>query len=96
MVAFHSSVLDGAAADPALRTPLLLRLIAFEGRGDGPPFQALRRELAENPSLPADLVARLLEDLAVPGPVSSAGAGADPAVPPGGMTVAMDEAGVPA
>ncbi|MFF8274914.1 hypothetical protein ACF05T_02170 [Streptomyces lateritius] len=94
MVAFHSSVLDGAAADPALRTPLLLRLIAFGDRGDGPPFQALRRELAENPSLPAGLVVRLLEDLAVPEPVSSAGA--DPAAPPGEMTVAISEAGVPA
>ncbi|WP_445270600.1 Mucin-2 [Streptomyces sp. DSM 41634] len=54
MVAFHSSALDGVAANPALPTPLLLRLLAFEGNG-GPPFQALHR-----PGLPESAVAAVL------------------------------------
>ncbi|MFJ4424880.1 Mucin-2 [Streptomyces bobili] len=55
MVAFYSSALDGVAANPALPTPLLLRLIAFDGGGEGPPFQALHR-----PGLPEPAVAALL------------------------------------
>ncbi|MFE0455214.1 Mucin-2 [Streptomyces sp. NPDC058914] len=55
MVAFYSSALDGVAANPALPTPLLLRLIAFDGGGNGPPFQALHR-----PGLPEPAVAAVL------------------------------------
>ncbi|WP_406491098.1 Mucin-2 [Streptomyces sp. NBC_01604] len=55
MVAFYSSALDGVAANPALPTPLLLRLIAFDGGGHGPPFQALHR-----PGLPESAVAAVL------------------------------------
>ena len=55
MVAFYSSALDGVAANPALPTPLLLRLIAFDGGGSGPPFQALHR-----PGLPEPAVAAVL------------------------------------
>ncbi|WP_042175315.1 hypothetical protein [Streptomyces sp. NBRC 110035] len=55
MVAFHSSALDGVAANPALPTALLLRLIAFDGGGHGPPFQALHR-----PGLPEPAVAVIL------------------------------------
>ncbi|MGW2408488.1 Mucin-2 [Streptomyces sp. NPDC001739] len=55
MVAFYSSALDGVAANPALPTPLLLRLIAFDGGGHGPPFQALHR-----PGLPEPAVAAVL------------------------------------
>ncbi len=55
MVALHSSALDGVAANPALPTPLLLRLIAFDGGGHGPPFQALHR-----PGLPETAVAAVL------------------------------------
>ncbi|MFJ3727164.1 Mucin-2 [Streptomyces sp. NPDC090045] len=54
MVAFRSSALYGVAANPALPTPLLLRLIAFDG-GGGPPFQALHR-----PGLPESAVAAVL------------------------------------
>ncbi|MFF8975083.1 Mucin-2 [Streptomyces sp. NPDC014995] len=43
MVAFHASALDGVARNPALPTPLLLRLLAFEGDGDCPPRDALQR-----------------------------------------------------
>ncbi|MFD4696637.1 Mucin-2 [Streptomyces niveus] len=43
MVAFHSSALDGVARNPALPTPLLLRLLACEGGGEGPPRPAFRR-----------------------------------------------------
>ncbi|MFC7843313.1 Mucin-2 [Streptomyces sp. NPDC057382] len=43
MVAFHASALDGVARNPALPTPLLLRLLAFEGDGGGPPRDALQR-----------------------------------------------------
>ncbi|MFJ8025384.1 Mucin-2 [Streptomyces sp. NPDC096311] len=55
MVAFYSSALDGVASNPALPTPLLLRLIAFDGGGHGPPFQALHR-----PMLPESAVAAVL------------------------------------
>jgi hypothetical protein len=55
MVAFYSSALDGVAANPALPTPLLLRLIAFDGGGHGPPVQALHR-----PGLPEPAVAAIL------------------------------------
>ncbi|MGW7411805.1 Mucin-2 [Streptomyces sp. NPDC054863] len=43
MVAFHASALDGVARNPALPTPLLLRLLAFDGGGDGPPRNAVQR-----------------------------------------------------
>ncbi|MCQ4211519.1 adaptin domain-containing protein [Streptomyces longispororuber] len=43
MVAFHSSALDGVARNPALPTPLLLRLLAMEVDGDRPPREALQR-----------------------------------------------------
>ncbi|MEE1799689.1 Mucin-2 [Streptomyces sp. JV176] len=43
MVAFHASALDGVARNPALPTPLLLRLLAFDRGGDGPPRHALQR-----------------------------------------------------
>lgn len=43
MVAFHASALDGVARNPSLPTPLLLRLLAFDGGGDGPPRHALQR-----------------------------------------------------
>lgn len=33
MVAFHASALDGVARNPELPTPLLLRLLAFDGGG---------------------------------------------------------------
>ncbi|MFF7180709.1 Mucin-2 [Streptomyces sp. NPDC008121] len=55
MVGFHSSALDGVAANPALPTPLLLRLLAFDGGGEGPPFQALYR-----PGLPDAAVAAIV------------------------------------
>ncbi|MFI8191637.1 Mucin-2 [Streptomyces sp. NPDC085946] len=55
MVAFCSFALDGIAANPALPAPLLLRLIAFDGGGHGPPFQALHR-----PGLPEPAVAAVL------------------------------------
>ncbi|MGW7059146.1 Mucin-2 [Streptomyces sp. NPDC054904] len=69
MVAFHSSGLDGVAANPALPTPLLLRLLrsgvgegpggSGEGPGpggiDGPPRQAVQRA-----GLPGTAVALIL------------------------------------
>ncbi|MFJ6574268.1 Mucin-2 [Streptomyces sp. NPDC091292] len=55
MVAFHSSALAGVAANPALPPPLLLRLIAFDGGGHGPPFQVLHRS-----GLPESAVAAVL------------------------------------
>ncbi|MFF2852864.1 Mucin-2 [Streptomyces sp. NPDC058001] len=55
MVAFYSSSLDGVAANPALPTPLLLRLIAFDGGGDGPPFQVLHRSGLPEPAVAAVL-----------------------------------------
>ncbi|MFD7691509.1 Mucin-2 [Streptomyces sp. NPDC059781] len=55
MVAFHASALDGVARNPALPTPLLLRLLAFDGGGDGPPRHALQRA-----GLPEQAVAVIL------------------------------------
>ncbi|MEU5480944.1 Mucin-2 [Streptomyces mirabilis] len=55
MVAFYCSALDGVASNPALPTPLLLRLIAFDGGSHGPPFQALHR-----PRMPESAVAAIL------------------------------------
>ncbi|MFD9452988.1 hypothetical protein ACFWBC_07850 [Streptomyces sp. NPDC059985] len=69
MVAFHSSALDGVAANPALPTPLLLRLLrsgvsegpggSGEGPGpggiDGPPRRAVQRA-----GLPGTAVALIL------------------------------------
>ncbi|MFD5987481.1 Mucin-2 [Streptomyces cyaneofuscatus] len=55
MVAFHASALDGLARNPALPTPLLLRLLAFDGGGDGPPRHAMYR-----PALPEAAVAVIL------------------------------------
>ncbi|WP_031104611.1 hypothetical protein [Streptomyces sp. NRRL S-146] len=43
MVVFHASALGGVARNPALATPLLLRLLAFDGDGDRPPRDALQR-----------------------------------------------------
>ncbi|MGN5392418.1 Mucin-2 [Streptomyces sp. JL7001] len=51
MVAFHASALDGVARNPALPTPLLLRLLAFDGGGDGPPRHALQRAGLPQPAI---------------------------------------------
>ncbi|MEU6760114.1 Mucin-2 [Streptomyces sp. NPDC046685] len=51
MVAFHSSALDGVARNPALPTPLLLRLLAFEENGDRPPRDALQRAELPEPAV---------------------------------------------
>ncbi|MEV6332058.1 Mucin-2 [Streptomyces sp. NPDC051909] len=52
MAAFHASALDGVARNPALPTPLLLRLLAFEGGGgDGPPRHALQRAGLPEPAV---------------------------------------------
>lgn len=51
MVAFHASALDGVARNPALPTPLLLRLVAFDGGGDGPPRHALQRAGLPEPAV---------------------------------------------
>lgn len=51
MVAFHASALDGVARNPALSTPLLLRLLAFDGGGDGPPRHALQRAGLPEPAV---------------------------------------------
>lgn len=51
MVAFHASVLDGVARNPALPTPLLLRLLGFDGGGDGPPRDALQRAGLPEPAV---------------------------------------------
>lgn len=40
---FHASALDGVARNPVLPTPLLLRLLTFDGDGGRPPREALRR-----------------------------------------------------
>ncbi|MFF4922420.1 Mucin-2 [Kitasatospora sp. NPDC001261] len=50
MVAFHASALDGVARNPALPTPLLLRLLAFDGDG-GPPRHALQRAGLPEPTV---------------------------------------------
>ncbi|MFE1268051.1 Mucin-2 [Streptomyces sp. NPDC058758] len=81
MVAFHASALEGVAGNPALPTPLLLRLLAFDGDGDGdgdghgPPRRALQRA-----GLPEPAVAVIL---AHPNPGARIGfatsAGAEPA-----------------
>lgn len=55
MVAVYASALDGVAANPALSTALLLRLLAFDGEGQGPPRRALHR-----PGLPERAVAVVL------------------------------------
>ncbi|MGX5397179.1 Mucin-2 [Streptomyces anulatus] len=52
MVAFHASALDGVARNPALPTPLLLRLLTA---GGGPPRHALQRA-----GLPEQAVAVIL------------------------------------
>ncbi|MFE2290224.1 Mucin-2 [Streptomyces sp. NPDC059452] len=51
MVAFHASALDGVARNPALPTPLLLRLLASDGDGDGPPRHALQRAELPEPGI---------------------------------------------
>ncbi|MGW0960776.1 hypothetical protein ACWD4K_17445 [Streptomyces gelaticus] len=51
MVAFHASALDGVARNPALPTPLLLRLLAFDGGGDGRPRHALQRAGLPEPAI---------------------------------------------
>lgn len=55
MVASHASALDGVARNPALPTPLLLRLLAFDDGGDGPPRHAVQRA-----GLPESAVAVIL------------------------------------
>ncbi|MFF9910830.1 Mucin-2 [Streptomyces sp. NPDC013457] len=47
MVAHHASALDGVARNPALPTPLLLRLIAFYGGADSPSLAVQRAGLPE-------------------------------------------------
>ncbi|PBC87076.1 MULTISPECIES: Mucin-2 [unclassified Streptomyces] len=51
MVSFHASALDGVARNPALPTPLLLRLLAFDGGGDRPPRDALQRAGLPEPAV---------------------------------------------
>ncbi|MGX1128001.1 hypothetical protein RKD49_000191 [Streptomyces glaucescens] len=51
MVALHASALDGVARNPALPTPLLLRLLAFDGGGDRPPRDALQRAGLPEPAV---------------------------------------------
>ncbi|MET9673069.1 Mucin-2 [Streptomyces sp. NPDC006482] len=51
MVAFHASALDGVARNPALPTLLLLRLLALDGGGDGPPRHALQRAGLPEPAV---------------------------------------------
>ncbi|MFF3291622.1 Mucin-2 [Streptomyces sp. NPDC003023] len=48
MVAFHASALDGVARNPALPTPLLLRLLTLDGR---PPRDALQRAGLPEPAV---------------------------------------------
>ncbi|XIE77230.1 Mucin-2 [Streptomyces sp. SBR177] len=63
MVAHHASALDGVARNPALPTPLLLRLLAFDGTGDGTAHGVVARALAlavQRPGLPEAAVARIL------------------------------------
>ncbi|WP_329277806.1 hypothetical protein [Streptomyces sp. NBC_01451] len=51
MVTRYTSALNGVAVNPALPASLLPRLLAFDGRGEVPPFQALHR-----PGLPKSAV----------------------------------------
>ncbi|KOV74146.1 Mucin-2 [Streptomyces sp. AS58] len=51
MVAYHASALDGVARNPTLPTPLLLRLLASDGGGDGPPRHALQRAGLPEPAV---------------------------------------------
>ncbi|MEU7028057.1 Mucin-2 [Streptomyces sp. NPDC046275] len=63
MVAHHASALDGVARNPALPTPLLLRLLAFDGTGDGTAHGVVARALllaVQRPGLPEAAVARVL------------------------------------
>lgn len=55
MVAFHASALDGVARNPALPTPLLLRLLTLGADGDRPPRDVLHRA-----GLPESAVALIL------------------------------------
>ncbi|MFE5633607.1 Mucin-2 [Streptomyces sp. NPDC056543] len=55
MVAYHSSALEGVAGNPALPLPLLMRLLAFDDNGGGPPRQVLHRA-----GLPEAAVAAIL------------------------------------
>lgn len=55
MGVLHVSALDGVARNPALPTPLLLRLLALDDGGDGPPRHALQRA-----GLPEQAVAVIL------------------------------------
>ncbi|MGA5193193.1 Mucin-2 [Streptomyces exfoliatus] len=75
MGAFHASALDGVAGNQALPAELLLRLLAFDGGGYGPPRLALQRA-----GLPEPAVAVIL---AHPAPAArmefARSAGAEPA-----------------
>ncbi|MET9591692.1 Mucin-2 [Streptomyces sp. NPDC006516] len=51
MTAFHESALDGVARNPALPTPLLMRLLAFEGGGAGPLRHAIGRAGLPEPAV---------------------------------------------
>ncbi|MGV9314182.1 Mucin-2 [Streptomyces sp. NPDC003691] len=51
MVGFHASALDGVCRNPALPTPWLLRLLASDGGGHGPPRNALRRAGLPEPAV---------------------------------------------
>ncbi|MFG3347952.1 Mucin-2 [Streptomyces sp. NPDC048018] len=51
MVAFYASAADGIARNPALPTPLLLRLLAVDGGGDRPPRDALQRAGLPEPAV---------------------------------------------
>ncbi|WP_418960688.1 Mucin-2 [Streptomyces tritici] len=55
MVAFHASALDGVARNPALPTPLLLRLLAADGDGYRPPRDAVQRAGLPEPAVVAIL-----------------------------------------
>lgn len=54
-MAFHASALDGVARNPALPTPLLLRLLASESESDRPSRDALRRAELPEPAVVAIL-----------------------------------------
>ncbi|MEU6624689.1 Mucin-2 [Streptomyces litmocidini] len=51
MVAFYASALDGIARNPALPTPLLLRLLAFDEGGGHPPRDAVQRAGLPEPAV---------------------------------------------